>query len=665
MHEPTNTLRRASVLGLALTCATSALRAEAITTDDATSQELLPYVVVASPRFIDKDVEVASRVQLIDRSQIEDSGATNVVELLKQEANIHFRSTSGNSALSEVSLGGFGEGSGQRVLVLLDGHRLNTADLGQINWLSIPLSLIESIEVIKGAQSAIYGNNAVGGVIKITTVQPSEALAGQFQLSGGSFDSYNARLGLSGRVGSFGFSAHAEHDETNGYRQNSQYDADGGGIKFDWLANDWVSAYLSVSGVESEYGLPGPLSRAELADDRKQSKEFANFGEEEAIYSRAGIGLFINDEFSFGLDAGYSSRDLYTVFYSYGGGAPAFPFEIEQDYEILSASPTVTYQNDRLTALVGLDYYDDHVGAEFGTDPVEYERQSLAAFSSLKYDAGEGLILTASLRCERARTDGSYSVVGAVNELDALTEDQYAWSLGVIKAFEQNGRLYASVRRFYRYAATDEVTVVDFNSSTASFNPDLDTEWGHELELGGDWAFDSLVVGARIYRQWMNDEIIYSPSSFSNVNLDETSRFGTDLFVTYALTEKLNANVNYTYVSTEIVGGTFDGSEVPLVPAHKLRVAMEYRPSNPVRILLGASYTDNVYVGSDFDNASSELNNYVLVDLSVRYSFSDDVSVFVTVNNLFDKEYVSTAFGPDALYPGVGRSAKAGVTLSF
>ena len=135
--------------------------------------------------------------------------------------------------------------------------------------------------------------------------------------------------------------------------------------------------------------------------------------------------------------------------------------------------------------------------------------------------------------------------------------------------------------------------------------------------------------------------------------------------MTYALTEKLNANVNYTYVSTEIVGGTFDGSEVPLVPAHKLRVAMEYRPSNPVRILLGASYTDNVYVGSDFDNASSELNNYVLVDLSVRYSFSDDVSVFVTVNNLFDKEYVSTAFGPDALYPGVGRSAKAGVTLSF
>jgi iron complex outermembrane receptor protein len=665
MSKQTNTRSRVPLVALAVSCAATTLSVEAAEADAPAIQTLVPYVVVSAPRFSDTNIEVPARVQLIDRSQIEDSGSTNLVELLTREANLHFRSTSGNSALSEVSLGGFGENSGQRVLILLDGHRLNTADLGQINWLSIPLSLIESIEVIKGGQSAIYGNNAVGGVIKITTIQSSEELSGQVQLSGGSFDSYNGRLGVSGRAGSLGFSAHAEHDETNGYRQNSQYEADGGGIKFDWLGSDWFSAYSSVSGVESEYGLPGPLSRAELAADPKQSTEFANFGEEEAIYYRGGIGVCFNDEFSFGLDTGYTKRDLYTVFYFYGGGAPAFPFEIEQDYEIFSVSPTITYENGRLTALFGLDYFDDQVGAVFGTDPVEYERQTLAAFTSLKYDAGEDLILTASLRSERARTDGSYTVSGTVSELDALTEDQYAWSLGVIKAFEQSGRVYGSLRRFYRYAATDEVTVVDFGGGTASFNPELDAEWGHEVEFGGDWAFDSLLVGARIYYQWMNDEIIYNPSSFTNVNLDETSRYGTDLFVTYALTEKLDASVNYTYVSTEIVGGTFDGSEIPLVPEHKLRVAMKYRPSDPVRIVLGASYTDNVYVGSDFENASSELNDYVLVDLSVRYAFSEDVSVFVTVDNVFDKEYVSTAFGPDALYPRVGRSVKTGVTWQF
>ncbi len=666
MHKPTNTLRRVSVLGLALTYAITSLSAEEIDADVAeTTHPELPTTLVSAPRFSGADMEMPARVQLIDRVTIEDSGATDLVELLSQEANLHFRSTSGNSALSEISLGGFGEGSGQRVLILLDGHRLNTADLGQINWLSIPLSLVESIEVIKGGQSAIYGNNAVGGVIKITTAQPQEELSGQLQLSGGSFDSYNARFGVSGKVGSLGFSAHAEHDETDGYRQNSQYEADSGGVKFNWIADDWFTAYFSVSGVESEYGLPGPLSRTELATEPEQSTEFANFGEEEAIYSRGGIGLCFNDEFSFGLDVGYTKRDLYTVFYFYGGGAPAFPFEIDQDYEVFSVSPALTYENDRLTAIIGIDYYDDQVGAVFGTDPVEYERQTLAAFTSLKYNLAEDLIFTASLRSEYARTDGSYTVSGAVSDLDALTEDQYAWSLGVVKAVEQHGRVYGSLRRFYRYAATDEVTVVDFSGATASFNPNLDAEWGHEAELGGDWAFHSLVIGARIYYQWMNDEIIYNPSAVANVNLDETSRYGADLFVTYALTEKLEASVNYTYVSAKIDGGFFDGSEVPLVPKHKLRVAMEYRPSDPVRVVVGATYTDNVYVGSDFSNTASELNDYVLVDLSVRYALSDDVSVFVTVNNVLDKEYVSTAFGPDALYPGVGRSAKAGVTLSF
>jgi iron complex outermembrane receptor protein len=653
-------------VGLAITCATTSLSAEAIAADAAEgAYPELPTHLVSAPRFFDTDIEVPARVQLIDRAAIEDSGATNLVELLRQEANLHFRSTSGNSALSEISLGGFGEGSGQRVLILLDGHRLNTADLGQVNWLSIPLSLVESIEVIKGGQSAIYGNNALGGVIKITTAQPREELSGQVQVSGGSFDASNARLGVSGKVGSLGFSAHAEHDETDGYRQNSQYEADGGGVKFDWIADDWFSAYFSVSGVESEYGLPGPLSRAELAADPEQSTEFANFGEEEAIYYRGGIGLCFNDEFSFGVDTGYTKRDLNTVFYFYGGGPPSFPFKVEQDYEVFSVSPTLTYENDRLTAIIGLDYYDDQVGAVFGTDPVEYERQTLGVFTSLKYDVAEDLIFTASLRSESARTDGSYTVFGAVSELDALTEDQYAWSLGVIKAFEQHGRVYGSLRRFYRYAATDEVTVVDFSGGTASFNPNLDAEWGHEAELGGDWAFHSLVIGGRIYYQWMNDEIIYNPSAFANVNLDETSRYGADLFAAYALTEKLEASVNYTYVSAEIDGGVFDGSEVPLVPEHKLRVAIEYRPSDPVRIVVGATYTDDVYVGGDFNNATSELRDYVLFDLSVRYAFSDDVSVFVTVDNVFDKEYVSTAFGPDALYPGVGRSAKAGVTWSF
>lgn len=636
----------------------------------ASAEEPLPVydltpVTVTTPRFADVDLEVASRVQVIDSTDIAESGATNVVELLQREANLHFRSTSGNSALSEVSIGGFGEGSGQRVLVILDGHRLNTADLGQINWLSTPVSLVESIEVIKGGQSALYGNNAVGGVIKITTKQPSEKIEGHIQASAGSFDSYNGRMAASGSAGAFSFSAHAEHDETDGYRENSQYESDGAGIRLGWNFDDWASASFSVSGVESEYGLPGPLSRAELADDRTQSTEFINFGEEDAVYYRGGLGFCLTDELSLGLNAGYTERELYTVFYFYGVNPPGFPFAIEQEYSIFSLSPVLTYEDGRTTATFGLDYYDDDVSAVFGTDPVEYERKTLAGFASIKRVLSEELIATSSVRLEEARTEGEYTLFGIPSNLDEISDDQFAWSLGLIRSFEERGRVYGSVRRFYRYPATDEITVVDFNLGSASFNPDLDAETGHEVEFGVDWAFESFRIGGRVYRQWMDDEIIFDPVAGANVNLDQTRRYGVDLNAVLKVTDDLDAKLIYTWVDAEIDGGAFDGWKVPLVPEHKLRLSAEYRPSDPVLIVLGATFTDQVYVGGDFDNAESQLSDYILWDLTVRYQINEHLSIFVAAENLTDEEFITTAFGPDALYPGVGRSGRIGLAWDF
>ena len=117
---------------------------------------------------------------------------------------------------------------------------------------------------------------------------------------------------------------------------------------------------------------------------------------------------------------------------------------------------------------------------------------------------------------------------------------------------------------------------------------------------------------------------------------------------------QLDAKLSYTWVDAEIEGCAFDGSKIPLVPEDKLRLSVEYRPSDPVLIVLGATFTDQIYVGSDFDNTESQLSDYLLWDLLVRYQINDNLSIFVTTENLTYEEYIATAFGPDALYPGVG-----------
>lgn len=114
---------------------------------------------------------------------IEKSGLVAVPDILRRYADVNIRNTGSSPFTSELSMRGFGENSGQRVMVIVDGQRLNTLDLSFINWAQLPLENIENIEVMRGPQTAAYGNYAESGVIKITTKrwnQPDSAKIGGF-----------------------------------------------------------------------------------------------------------------------------------------------------------------------------------------------------------------------------------------------------------------------------------------------------------------------------------------------------------------------------------------------------------------------------------------------------------------------------------------------------
>ena len=179
--------------------------------------DALDPMEVSALRLETASKKLPARIQLIDQTEIEKSGAFDLVELLRREANLQVRSTSGNSARSTVSMGGYGENGALRTLVLLDGHRLNSIDMSAINWYSIPLELVESIEVIRGGQSGTFGNHAVGGVIKINTKLPEESPSGSLEASAGSFDAFNARGAYSQRIGEIGLTIFGERAESGGY----------------------------------------------------------------------------------------------------------------------------------------------------------------------------------------------------------------------------------------------------------------------------------------------------------------------------------------------------------------------------------------------------------------------------------------------------------------
>ena len=126
----------------------------------------LEPVVVTATRTAAFANTLISDVLVIDRATIEQSSGRTLSELLAREAAVQMSSTGGFGKNSGISIRGT---ESRHTVLLVDGIRYGSATVGAPNWDTIPLEMIERIEVLKGPASALYGSEAVGGVVQIFT----------------------------------------------------------------------------------------------------------------------------------------------------------------------------------------------------------------------------------------------------------------------------------------------------------------------------------------------------------------------------------------------------------------------------------------------------------------------------------------------------------------
>jgi len=621
------------------------------------ANEQLEPMVVSALRLETETKNLPARVQVIDAEKIEQSGSTDLVGLLRKEANLQVRSTSGNSARSTVSMGGFGENGQLRTLVLVDGHRLNAIDASAINWYSIPLALVESIEVIRGGQSGTYGNHAVGGVIKINTKLPQAVPTGSLQASAGSFDSFNLSGAYSQRIGEIGLTIFGDRVESDGYRVNGDHQTDAGGLRLDWGAqSDW-RGYLSWAASDTDFGLPGDLNASALAINRRQTIDDPNNrGSERSAHGRVGLSFEINQNLSFENRFGYHDRDVDEKYFGAGKDGKPWIYLAKKDYQTFSYSPALHYNSHEADWRFGFDFTDAELDSKSydgsSETPTQFQRVTAAFLVSAGVNLSDDWNFNGNIRLERAENSGDFD----------LRKDEWAGGIGLIREFEGDDRIYGTIRRFYRYPAMDE-----YYSVWSGLNPNLMPENGYEVELGVDWVFEQIFFSGRIFQQWMEDEIMYE--SFSNKNLPKNRRLGLDFSLDWQITQSILSGLSYEYVKATFEAGNYsganyEGSRIPLVPEGILRLFLELRPIDSLLISLGGSYVGESYRGSDFSNLETKLEDYWLFDLGINYQFSENASLFCEVDNLLDEDYLSTAFGT-GLYPGEGRSVRAGLSFSF
>ncbi len=201
------------------------------------AEPALAETVVTATRVAQPLTDLVADVSIVDRETIERSGATGVADLLARQPGIEIVRNGGIGNSSSVFIRG---AESRFTAVYIDGVRIDSQSTGGAAWEAIPLAQIDRIEVLRGPAAAVYGSDAIGGVIQLFTKKGEGAATPYVGVGIGSHSLRRTEAGVSGSAGvggAFDYSLGVAHEESNGFDvqplrnrnpvRTAQYSADG------------------------------------------------------------------------------------------------------------------------------------------------------------------------------------------------------------------------------------------------------------------------------------------------------------------------------------------------------------------------------------------------------------------------------------------------------
>lgn len=632
-------------------------------------------VLVTASRVEEEASEAAASVTVLTAEELKAAGNLTLADALENVAGLQFRSYSGNAAQAVASMRGFSENSHGRVLVLLDGHRLNMPDMRAPNWLQIPLDRVERVEIVRGGNTALYGDNALGGVINIITRQAKEGLEIQVSGSGGSFGTQQEALSIRGGGDALTYSAGAQYTSSDGYRERSGYRSLGlaAGLGFD--LGQRLSNSLSLSYDQLYYQMPGYLDEAQLKADPTQAVNPDDETDEQ--YLNAGWKLALQ------MPAALLETELFYSWKFFETDMTSWFSFTDRTYQNLGFSPRIGGEvplGGRPSRLLA--------GADLSLDLLAYESYSSAARTTLDRAADlsranlgvyvsddlelrKDLTVSGGFRYEAARI--AITGTEAVTLEEALFHQVLAASGSLLYHVEEGHKAYIRYERVYRLPFLDEqISYQGFGADT--FLGDLEPEKGHNVELGSEVAVSSAFKAAvNIYLLAMTDEIAWNDAASRNENLDKTWHYGGEAELSVRLGKIARLTGNYTYTRAFYREGPNEGKELALVPNHSAAGEASLALLPGLTAGAAVSYVGEMYKDGDTTNERQPLAGYTVCGLSLGFKqavAAGSLEISAGVENLFDQSYSSTAgydsfFVQDYYYPAPGRSWNIGGSYQY
>ena len=596
-------------------------------------------------------------VRVITRKDIEESAASNILDVLRGQAGLQVSDTLGDGSRVAVGVRGFGDNASNNTLVMVDGRRLNNPSLRAPDLNSIPLGNIERIEIVRGTGTVLYGDQAVGGVINIITRTPQENQA-YVEASRGSHDLEAYRGNVYQQLGG-GFSAFAsgETRNTDNYRDhnNANYSNGFGRLRFDH-ENGW--ALYEYQSIDDDLQLPGPLTASEARADRRTSNS------NEWNDNKTEVHRFAAEQ---GLNANWAGNFDYSVRDTDGTGV-ILGSPLDDGTRVESISPRI------------IAHWDSSVGRTewlFGHDQIKSDYQaSYAKFASFNSDAEQTQRDWYTQLSQPIKSDLSL-VLGyrssEVEDKNKLSNQDFddrkgSSSVGLSWQANQQTQLFLKREDTLRWANVNENALVE--PGVTFLKPQTGVSW----ESGIEWDDGIQRYEASLYRLDLDDELMYDACANggwgANINLDKTRRDGLLLEADRRITERLSLGGQYSYTDSEFRAGFNQGNEVPWVSRNNASVNLNYLLLQGLSTYVETVYTGPRYLSADDAHAMQQQGGYTLLNAALVYEYRQ-FNAKLRANNLTGKRYNSYATyvswqpGNKALYPAPEEDVQLSLGYSF
>lgn len=603
----------------------------------------LEDMVITASRVPTQKVDTPADISVITKEEIADQNYASASDALRAipGVNVLGSGAKGSSmGQDKILLNG-----DERVLVLVDGRRMNLGSSGNssADWLP-PVNAIERIEVLKGGGSALYGTDAVGGVINVIMKKGSEiGNHVTVKAAGGSWNAEQYAISASGSTDSgLGLIVSATKERRGEYKfknangksqllKNSGYDDTGVIVKLDQKVGEDNRIGVNFEHINAEGGSPFGYSGFGNTDSHKRiSNNVAlRYDWNESSDERGYVQVYKNYQHAHfrSPDAGNQSNFTDST----------MGIEAQQNFKFSDT--------DELT--VGLEYYKttvDNAALYAGKRDINNK----AIFAENRWEFAPSWQLNAGLRYDHHSKYGS----------------EFTPKVALNKKFDENSNAYLSWGRVFNAPTTDDLYW--YQPGWGMFgNPDLKAEKGNVWTLGGNTKLgDKTTLSGSIFYSDIDDAIgwLYDSTTYQSkaVNINKEKRRGLEVSLNHDFDDNLSAYASYTYVQVKQDKGYGFAKDLTTKP-NIYRAGLKYKNADWL-------FTLNANAVTGQSEKQFVDSSYFTLDLGAQYKINDNAKLFINGYNLTNARYAE--FGGlykngEARYPMAGRSFIIGAEYTF